>query len=194
MSPDLAAEPFALSVRPHQHAVLDLATEARLAAYAPRNEAYSIIVRSADGVRIVAERLVTVAPGTPGAGVGVSAGSAVASHRLVADVTVTDPAGTDAVLVLLNPSARTIVPVKIFVMTAAGMAPPAVNPSIELQPGARVSLKLGELGRGDFTVIVESTGLIVGERELVLGADRAVAPAVPDAATAEIPEIALFEE
>jgi hypothetical protein len=192
-SQDLAVEPFELVIRPHQHAVLDLATEPRLADYTARGESFSTVVRSADGTGIAAERIVTVAPGTPGAGVGLSTGSAVGANRLFADVTVADPPGADSTLVVMNPS-RSIAQLNVWLIANGARTAPRANASLELQPGGRAALKLADLGSGTFTIVVESTALIVGERELVIGADRAVAPAVPDAATSAIPDIDVFGE
>jgi hypothetical protein len=193
-SADLAVEPFEVSVRPRQYTAIDLGAEERLAPFVARGEPYSLMVQTADGTRVMAERLVTVAPGAPGAGVAVSAGSAVGAERLVADVNVADPADTESALVLLNPSSRTIAQVTLSVIAGGVRAPAKVNPAIELPPGARVSVNLAQLGTGPFTVVAEATGLIVGERELVIGTDRAVVPAVPDAATAAVPEVFSFAE
>ena len=68
--PTVATEPFQLRVAPGQHSQLDLHAEKRLEELVAAGTDYTLVVRSADGTSpIVAERLVTVATGGPGAGV-----------------------------------------------------------------------------------------------------------------------------
>ena len=186
----VAVEPFQLTVRPGQHSQLDLHNEPRLAALVTSGADYALVVRSADGSAIVAERLVTVAPGSPGAGVAVSTGTAVASTRLYADVADADQ-GTSS-LVLMNPNEKSIARIRLVVLAGATATPSSKYSSIELQPGSRLTVPLADLGRGVFTVIVEATAPVVAERELVGPTDRAVAGAVPDSVSLSLLDLGGF--
>ena len=176
-----AVEPFQLTVQPRQHTQLDLQTAPRLAALVAAGSEFALVVRSVDGSSIVAERQVLVTPGSPGPGVGVSTGTAVAATRLFADVADADQ--PSSALVLLNPNVETIARIKLTVIANGAVSSPAKYTSIELAPGARRSISLRELGQGTFTVIVDASSGVVAERELVGANDRSVAPAVPDSAS-----------
>lgn len=180
----IAVEPFQLTVRPGQHSQLDLHNEPRLAALVTARAEYTLVVRSADGSAIVAERLVTVAPGSPGAGVAVSTGTAVASTRLFADVVDADQAASSVLIV--NPNVKSIAQIRLVVLAGGVAATPPKYASVELQPGARLTVPLADLGRGTFTVIIEATAPVVAERDLVGATDRTVAGAVPDSASVSL--------
>jgi hypothetical protein len=177
--PEMSTEPFEITVRARQHVTIDLAAEPRLASFVERGTRYSIVVRSANGVPVTAERLIAVRVGAAGAGTATSTGAAVAATRLAVDV----PAGhaTGSELVLLNPSLETIAIVSLSILADGSRSTPARFSGIELQPGGRITVPLSELGSGRFTVFVEATSGIVVERELVVGSDRSSGVAVAEA-------------
>jgi hypothetical protein len=177
----VAVEPFQLTVQPRQHTQIDLQAEKRLAALVTAGSEFALVVRSVDGSPIVAERQVLVAPGSPGAGVGLSNGAATAATRLIADVADADQPGS--ALVLLNPNVSSIAQVRITVIANGAVTSPAKYSSVELDPGARLAVPLSGLGSGTFTLLIESSSPVVAERELVGAKDRSVAPAVPDSAS-----------
>ena len=142
---------------------------------------YALVVRSADGSPIVVERLVTVTPGSPGAGAASSTGSAVATTRAYSDVVdATDPSSH---LVIVNPNLTSIALVHLEVHTGGAVTTPAKYASVELPPGGRLVVPTSELGSGTFTVVIVASAPVVAERELVGASDRMVAAAVADAAS-----------
>ena len=177
----LAVEPFQLTVRAGQHSQIDLQGEKRLASLVAASADYALVVRSADGSPIVVERLVTVTPGSPGAGAASSTGSAVATTRAYSDVVdATDPSSH---LVIVNPNLTSIALVHLEVHTGGAVTTPAKYASVELPPGGRLVVPTSELGSGTFTVVIVASAPVVAERELVSASDRMVAAAVPDAAS-----------
>lgn len=177
----LVVEPFQLTVRPGQHSQLDLHSEPRLAPLATAGAAYSLVVRSADGSGVVAERLVTVAPGSPGVGTAIDGGAAVAATRWYADVADADQ--SSSALVVLNTSARSASRLNLTVIAGGATTAPAKYQNIELQPGARITVPASELGSAAFTVVVTATSGVVVERELVGATDRAHSGGAIDSAT-----------
>lgn len=185
--PTVAVEPFQLTVRPGQHSQIDLHNEPRLAALVAAGTDYTLVVRSADGTSgIAAERLVTVTPG-PGGGVASSTGRAVGATRAYADIVEVDAAASR--LVVVNPNPASIAKLRLLVMTPAGIVVAAKYASIEVQPGDRLAIPIADLGTGTFTVIVEASAPVVVERDLVRGADRSIAPGVPDSAGVSLVEL-----
>jgi hypothetical protein len=176
----LVVEPFQLTVRPGQHSQLDLHAEQRLAGLVSSGAPYTLVVRSADDSLIVAERLVTVAPGSTGPGTGVSSGSAVAATRWYADVADADQPGS--ALVVMNPSVRSASRLRFTVLARGAATVPPKYQEIELQPGARLTVPVSELSSAAFTVVVDATSGVVVERELVGATDRTVALAAIDSA------------
>jgi hypothetical protein len=176
-------------VQPHRHVQLDLAAEERMSDFVAQSTPYSLVVRSADGTRITAERLVVGTPGQPGGGAGTSTGTSLAGLRLVADLTGAQPGSA---LVLTNPSADSIARVQLSVFSEGTKRAAAVTASVDLEPGGRRSIPVEELGA--LPVIVESNTPIVAEREIVANGDRANAVAVPDAATASVAEPSFFTD
>lgn len=186
----LAFEPFELGVRPHQHTVLDLAKEPRLKELVDRGASYTLFVRSVDGLPVAAERLVTVAPGAAGAGVAAGSGSSVAATRLVADIAAAD-AGSK--LVLANPSTRTIAQVTLSLLVNGQKISPPHAATVEVPPGASKSVDIADLGAPPYAVLIESTSMVVADRELVASGDRAILSAVPDATAMAEPDARMFD-
>jgi len=179
----LVIEPFTLQIGAGRFALLDLNTEKRLSDAGVSG--YSVVVRSL-GPAVAVDRLVTVAPGQPGAGASSTSGSAFASPTVVIDgvASPSDPGE----LVVFNPNARAIAAVS-FEVIANGQrkaAPPETQ--FELQPGERKSLPFAQFGAGNFTVIISASAPVVAERENAGNNARAAAMGIPDRATAEIPK------
>jgi hypothetical protein len=183
----VATEPFQITVQPHRHARLDLSTEDRMKDFVAQSLPYTLVVRSADGTPISAERLVTVEPGTAGGGVGSGTGSALASQQVLADLT---GAQAGSVLVLSNPSPDSVASVELRVLSG-GTRQPAATASVDLEPGERRAIPVEQLGAGP--VLASSNVPVVAAAEVVVGADRADTVGIPDAATASIAEPPLFD-
>jgi Family of unknown function (DUF5719) len=192
-------EPFEITVQPHRHVLLDLAAESRMRPLIESSVPYSLIVRSADGTHISAERLVWGVAGQPGGGIATSTGSALAGVRLVADMAGAEAGST---LVLMNPSSETIARVQLSILDAVadpttaavtgGRHDPVGAKTFDIEPGARRVIKAEELGTGAYAVLVESNVPLIGERDVVIGTERYIAVAVPDAAGAEPAQLSLF--
>ena len=156
-------------------------------------------MRSADGTRITAERLRVGAPGVAGGGVGTSTGTALAGVGLSRHgrrrgrflARAHEPVDRrhrprDALgdrRRRRQSSAGTV-----------GRHDPVGASTIELAPGARRAIDAEQLGTGRFAVVVESDVPIVGERDVIIGAERFTAIAVPDAASAVAAQPSLFSD
>jgi hypothetical protein len=198
---EAASEPFELTVQPHRHVLLDLSGEERMQTLLTDATPYSLVVRSADGTRISAERLIWVAPGQPGAGVATSTGSALAGLRLVADMAGAQPGSS---LVLMNPSTETIARVRLSIIESvtdpttsavtSRLRDPVGPETVDLEPGQSRSIAIEDLGTGEITVLVDSNVPIIGERDVVIAGERFTAVAVPDASSASLALFSLFDD
>ncbi|MEO8693441.1 MAG: DUF5719 family protein [Acidimicrobiales bacterium] len=184
----LVIEPFDLQVGPGRFVTLDLHTEKRLSEAGVTG--YSVIVRSL-GPAVVVERLVTVAPGQPGAGASSTTGSAFAAPMVVIDGVVTE--ADPGELIVFNPNARAIAAVSFEVIINGERKPAPPGTEFELQPGERKSLPFAALGTGNFAVIITASAPVVAERENAAGNARAAAMGIPERATAQIPKAITFE-
>ncbi len=179
----LLIEPFDLQVGAGRFVVLDLHNQKRLSDAGVTG--YSVIVRSL-GAAVAVDRLVTVAPGQPGAGASSTTGSAFAAATVVVDgsVTETDPGE----LIVFNPNARAIAAITFEVIANGQRKAAPAGTEFELQPGERKSMPFASLGTGNFTVIISASAPIVAERENADKNARTASMGIPDRATAKIPE------
>ena len=180
----LTIEPFDLQVGPGRFALLDLSNEKRLADAGVTG--YSVIVRSL-GPGVAVERLVTVAPGQPGAGASSTTGAAFAAPTVIIDGAA-PPAADPSDLVIFNPNARAIATVSLKVIANGQRKSVATVTDFELQPGERRSLPFAQLGAGTFTVVITASAPVVAERESVSNNARVAEMGIPDRATAQIPK------
>jgi hypothetical protein len=185
----LTAEPFELTVQPHRHVLLDLAAEERMQQLLAEQASFSIVVRTADGTSVAAERLVWVTPGQPGAGAATSPGIALAGTTLVADMAGAQPG---SLLTLFNPSADSVAQVGVSILADGAPRPPVGDDEIEIQPGQRLTIPVEDLATGDFAVLLRSTTPVMAERDVVLAVDRYLAPAVVDAPSAQVIDLTVF--
>jgi hypothetical protein len=179
---DLVIEPFVLQIGGGRFAVVDLSAEKRLSEAGVAG--YSVVVRSS-GPPIAVERVVTVAPGQPGAGASSTTGAAFASPTVVVPVTTVENAPGE--LVVFNPNARAIATVSLeAIVNGQRQAPPGA-PAFELQPGERRTMPLTQLGAGNFVVIANASAPIVIEWENTPGNTRVAGMGLPLRALATIP-------
>jgi hypothetical protein len=193
-----ATEPFELTIQPHRHELLDLANEERMSELRTASMPYTLVVRSADGTLVTAERSRWSTPGAPGGGLATSTGTALAARRLVGDMT---GAESGSQLVLVNPSTETVAGVRLSIVafadaaTGEGRRTDPLGPgTYELPPGGRRAIPVDQIGTGSFVVIVESDVPVLGERDVVIGTERFIAAAVPDADTAVVAQPSLFAD
>lgn len=185
----LAVEPFEIAVAPRRHAVLDLSAEARLTD--AKVTGYALIVRAPSDV-LVTERLITVTPGQPGAGVASSTGSAIAARVFYVDGGAAAP--TDASeFVVFNPNRRSIAQVSIDVIADGKRQPGGAAAKFDLQPGERRAVPFAALGGGQFVVAIASSAPVMVERETVGANVRSAAMGVPGRRDVEAVDVIQLE-
>lgn len=187
---ELSTEPFELTVQPRRHVLLDLAAEERMNELLSQNAAYSIIVRTADGTSVAAERVLRVPPDQPGAGAATGDGSAIAGNKLVAEMSGAQPG---SLLTLFNPSEDSVAQVKVSIIANGQLIDPLGATDIAIQPGRRVTLPVESLATGTFAVLLESTTPVMAERDVILPVDRYLAMAPVDAASARVVDLSVFD-
>jgi hypothetical protein len=179
-------EPFELTVPSGRYAILDLHAQDRV----PAGVAHSLFVRSLNRVPVVAERVVTAGEGANRRGVGATLGS-----PLAAPVWYFPGGGTsaerDEFVTLLNESIDD--PVVFSVIALANGQTLAIQglQDVELAPGGRVSIRLGDhVGREDLPLVVSADGPIVAERGLyrVGGGGMSQAMGIPLADDTVVPD------
>jgi hypothetical protein len=162
-------DPIDLSLPPGAHQVVDLGADGRV----PPGVAHSGIVRSANGVPIVAER-VLFGDGDARRGITVTTGSPVEAEQwnfAVGSVTETD----DEWLILLNLDPQILADVDVHAVVGGQLLPVADLQAIELGGGQRLAIRLGEhiANRPELAIVVTSSEPIVVERALyAVGADE----------------------
>lgn len=181
-------EPFDLQIGAGRFATVDLHTEKRLTDAGVTG--YSLIVRSL-GAAVAVDRLVTIAPGQPGAGASSTTGSAFAAPTVVIDggASEADPGE----LIVFNPNARAIATVTLEVIANGQRKAAAPGTEFELQPGQRKSMPFALLGTGHFVVIISASAPVVAERENAAGNVRVAEMGIPSRATAQVPKPITFE-
>jgi hypothetical protein len=188
-SPDPAIvtvfEPFQVSLPPGGFAQIALHAEDRI----PADLGHAVIVRSQNGVPVVAERSITSADPAPRSGYSSTLGSPVVADRWLTAVGGTGE-GESLFLVVLNPSADSIA--RVSVATPAPSQLLAIDglQELEVGPGERLRIDLGEfVNRDTLPLVVTSTQPVVVERgmyPLVGGISQTMAVA---ASTAVVPSV-----
>lgn len=157
-------EPVDLSLAPGTHQVVDLRADGRI----PDFVAHAGIVRSVNGVPIVAER-VQYSAGEGRRGISVTTGSPVeAPEWNFASGAVTDV--RDQWLVLVNLDAQILAEIDVTAVIGGQEVPVSELQGIELGAGERRAIRLGEhiSNRPDLSLVVTSTEPVVVERSLYL--------------------------
>jgi hypothetical protein len=155
-------ESIDLSLPPGTHQVVDINADGRV----PAGVAHSSIVRSANGVPIVAER-VLFASGESRRGIAVTTGSPVEAEQwsfAAGAVTPTD----DQFLVLVNLDPQIIAEIDVTAVVDGRLVPVADLQGIELGGSERLAIRIGEHinNRPALPLVVTSTEPIVVERGL----------------------------
>ena len=153
--------PIDLSLAPGTHQVVDPGTDDRV----PAEVGHSATVRSANGVPIVAERVV-YSDRTNRRGVTVTTGSPVESQTWSFAVGAAD-GGNDEFLVLVNLDPQILSEVDVVAIAGGQRLPVAGLTDIELAPGERKVVSLDEnTDSANLPLEVQSTEPIVVERGL----------------------------
>lgn len=155
-----SAQPFTLSIGPEEVSTVVSEGQARV----PPGVTHSAIVRSTNGVAVVAERDASAGPPSTRLGLGVLVGERLASRSwLLAAGSAS--AKSDEWLILFNPGTR---PVTASVARLAGgtAALPGLS-SVAVAPGARAAVEINHADPTlDTALTVAATGPIYVERDL----------------------------
>lgn len=171
-----AAEPFDLTIPARERLTLVADKEDRI----PRGVAHAAIVRSLNGVPIVAERSIAAAAPASRSGATDSLGARQTARRWVlAAGSATDT--VDEWVVVLNPGPA---PARISIQGLAGgqVLPIEGLQSLTLAPGGRTGVRLTDhVKRDDLPILVRASSPVVVERGLyrVGGPGIAVSSGVP---------------
>ena len=181
-------QPFDLAINPGRYALLDLHSEARLSKDVA---GYSVLVRSV-GPPVVAERLITVTAGQPGAGAGATTGSSSAATTVYVDGGASG-GGDPSAIAVFNPNRRAIARLTFAVIANGALTPAPPESAVEIGPGERVVLPFARFATGTFSVKIDATAPVVVERESVGTNVRSAAMGVPLRSTASIPDAVNLE-
>ena len=164
-----------LSLPPGAHQVVDVNADGRV----PARVSHTGVVRSANGVPVVAERLI-FASGADRRGISVTTGSPLESQRWsFAAGAVTE--SVDEWLVIVNLDPQILAEVDVTALAGGQAVPVADLQGIEIGPGERLAIRVGERisNREQLPIVVTSTEPVVVERGLYeVGEDRGISNAV----------------
>jgi hypothetical protein len=153
-------EPFQVSIGPRRFAQVDLSAEERV----PAELGHAVVVRSQNGVPVVAERQVRSNAPAPRVGFAATLGSPVASDRWLTAIGGTGE-GESEFLVVLNPSLDSIARVSVASPAPSQMLAIEDLQDLEIQPGGRLRIDLGaHVNRQSLPLVVTATRPVVVER------------------------------
>jgi hypothetical protein len=169
--------PVELSIAPGAHATVDMNEDGRL----PSGVPHAAVVRSANDVPVVAERVLSSRRESGRRGLSVTTGSpVVATEWTFAAGSTEDPSAESLTMVNLDP--QVLAEVDVVAIVAGRELPVADLQGVELEAGARLSVDLTEqiANRDDLSVVVRATEPVVVERTLAqVGEDsRGISAAV----------------
>lgn len=156
--------PFEISgLSPGSFETVELDKETRI----PAGVGHSAVIRSRNGVPVVAQRLLYGSSPWSHAGAAATTGSPVAATTWVS-ATGTTLATTDEQVVVFNPG-RTRGRIRIRAVDSGRNLPEAGRSTWEVAPGGRLSVPVRSLGvpNGDLAIVVTSDQPVVVERTLL---------------------------
>lgn len=155
-----AVEPFELSIGPRRYAQVQLHAEDRV----PAGVGHSVVVRSQNGVPVVAERWIRSADPAPRTGLAATLGSPVVATRWLGATGGTGD-GESMFLVVTNPSAASIARVSVATPAVTQLLPVEGLQDVEVPPGGRLRIDLGRhVNRETLPVVVTASQPVVVER------------------------------
>ena len=168
-------ESIDLTLPPGAHQVVDVNADGRV----PARVSHTGVVRSANGVPVVAERLI-FASGEERRGISVTTGSPVESQQWsFAAGAVTDV--SDEWLVIVNLDPQILTEVDVTALTGGQEVPVSELQDVEIGPGERLAIRVGERigNREQLPLVVTSSEPVVVERGLYkVGDDRGISNSV----------------
>lgn len=155
-------EPFELTVPPGRYALVNLHEDDRM----PEAVGHSIVVRSLNGVPVVAERAIAATEGSTRRGVSVTPGSPLAAPTWYLPGGGTS-AERDEYVTVLNASDDEAVTFSVTSPTGGQVIPLLDLQDVVLEPGARLAIRISDkVTREDLPLVVAADGPIVVERGL----------------------------
>ncbi len=155
-------EPFELTVPPGRYAIVNLHEEERV----PAGVGHTTIVASLNGVPVVAERAVSAGEGASRRGVAATLGAPLAAPTWYFPGGGTSPE-RDEFITLFNASDEDEITYSVTALAGGQNLAVQGLQDVELAPGARVTIRLGDhIEREDLPLVVSATGPIVAERGL----------------------------
>lgn len=188
-------EPFELTIPPSRFSIVDLhQPDAEVSADAPKRipdgVAHSLIVRSLNGVPVVAERIVTSAEPNTNLGIGATLGSPVAAPTwLFPGGGVSDE--RDEYLTLFNASTDDIARFSVTALADGQIVAVQDLQNLEIPAGGRRVIRLSDHSAQEaLPLLVEADGPIVVERGLYRVAGRGISQSmgIPLAVDVVIPD------
>jgi hypothetical protein len=155
-------EAFELTIAPDRFSILDLHDEERIPADIP----HSIIVRSLNGVPVVAERVVTAGDPATNLGIAVTLGAPLAAPTwYLAGGGVSEE--RDQWITLFNASPDAIATFSVTALANGQTIPVQDLQGRELAAGGRLAIRLSDhIDREDLPLVVTADGPVVVERGL----------------------------
>jgi hypothetical protein len=179
-------EPFELEIPPQRSAVVNLEDEDRI----PKDVGHSTYVLSMNGVPIIAQRFVSGVSPAPRKGVAVALGSPVAAPTWYLPGGGTS-SSRDEFVTVANPSKETV-HYRVTGLVNGRDLPIEGLQDLELKPGARASIRLGDhVQRDPLGIVVTASGPVVVERGLyrVGGSGISQSLGIPLARDAVVPQL-----
>lgn len=169
--------PVELSIAPGSHATVDMNEDGRL----PAGVSHSSVVRSANDVPVVAERVLSLVRSEGRRGLSVTTGSPVESTEWTFAAGSTEaPYAESITIVNLDPQVLT--EVDVLAVVGGQELPVSELQGVVIEAGERLSVNLSRqiAGRDDLAVVVRATEPVVAERVLARASqeDRGVSLAV----------------
>jgi hypothetical protein len=180
--------PVELSIAPGSHATVDMNEDGRL----PANVPHSVVVRSANDVPVVAERVLSSRRPEGRRGLSVTTGSPVESPEwtFAAGSTAAESAES---ITIVNLDAEVLTEVDVLAVVGGQELPVSEMQDLVVEAGERLNLNLTRQikNRDDLAIVVRATEPIVVERVLAeLGEDQrglSIAVGVPSPEGARVP-------
>jgi hypothetical protein len=162
--------PVELSIAPGSHAAVDMNADGRL----PANVPHAAVVRSANDVPIVAERVLSSLRPAGRRGISVTTGSPVEATEWTFAAGSTEQPSAESITIV-NLDAQVLTEIEVFAVVGGQELPVSELQGVVIEAGERLNVDLGRqiANRRDLAIVVRATEPVVVERILAqLGEDQ----------------------
>lgn len=169
-------QPFGVTIAPGRHAVIDYGDEARV----PPDVGHATVVRSRNGVGVVAERVLTHRA-TDGGDIAATTGAASAADVWTFPA-LGDDEGAGVRLVVYNPDPERTARISVAGQVDGSEVAPEALQSLELPPNGRREIPLADqLDVGSAVLQLRSDAPVIAERQVISpdGVGQAAGPGIP---------------